>query len=159
ERPARLTLLSGGEPGAKRTEIKADLGDVYVSGEGGLMGLVVSPDFAKTREFTVCHAYQEGGAPVDVRVVTWKLSEDGTSAEKVRALGAGVPLVVGGGHSGCGLGQGPDGEWLIGTGDAAKGANPQDKEGVGGKVLRVAPKTGEGLPDNPFANSSNTDTR
>lgn len=159
ERPARLTLLSGGEPGAKRTEIKADLGDVYVSGEGGLMGLVVSPDFAKTREFTVCHAYQEGGAPVDVRVVTWKLSEDGTSAEKVRTLVTGIPLNDSGRHSGCRLEYGPDGELLIGTGDAAQGANPQDKEGLGGKVLRVDPKTGEGLPDNPFANSSNTNTR
>ncbi len=159
ERPGRLTLLSGGKPGAQRTQVEADLSDVYAVGEGGLMGLVVDPEFEKTREFTVCHAYQEGGEPVDVRVVTWKLAEDGRSASKARTLVTGIPLNDSGRHSGCRLEYGPDGELLIGTGDAAVGTNPQDKKGLGGKVLRVDAKTGEGLKDNPFADSSDPNTR
>ncbi|MEZ5095416.1 MAG: PQQ-dependent sugar dehydrogenase [Nocardioides sp.] len=46
ERPARLTLLSSGRAGATVTRVRADLGDVYVQGEGGLLGLVLHPDFA-----------------------------------------------------------------------------------------------------------------
>ncbi|MGH3434674.1 MAG: PQQ-dependent sugar dehydrogenase [Thermocrispum sp.] len=159
ERPGRLTLLSGGEPGARRTPVEADLNDVYVAGEGGLMGLVVDPKFEQTREFTLCHAYQDGANPTDVRVVTWKLAEDGASASKVRTLLTGITLNDSGRHSGCRLEYGPDGELLVGTGDSAQAPNPQDKTSLGGKVLRVDPKTGEGLPDNPFADSDNANTR
>lgn len=86
ERSGRLTVLASGKPGAQRTPVEADLNDVYAAGEGGLMGLVVHPDFEETREFTVCHAYQDGANPVDVRVVTWEMAEDFTSADKVRTL-------------------------------------------------------------------------
>jgi len=60
ERPARLRLLSGTGPGATVSDVAADLGDVYVRGEGGLMGLLVHPDFAQTRRFTTCQTHQEG---------------------------------------------------------------------------------------------------
>ncbi|HKR48354.1 MAG TPA: PQQ-dependent sugar dehydrogenase, partial [Pseudonocardiaceae bacterium] len=59
ERSARIRLLSSTRPGARVTEVAAELGDVYVAGEGGLMGLVVHPDFAKTRRFTTCQTHQE----------------------------------------------------------------------------------------------------
>lgn len=159
ERPGRLTLLASGEPGAQRTPVEADLFDVYAAGEGGLMGLVVDPQFEQTREFTVCHAYKDGADPTDVRVVTWKLAEDGASAEKVRTVLTGITLNDSGRHSGCRLEYGPNGELFVGTGDSAEAANPQDKGGLGGKVLRVDPKTGEGLGDNPFADSENANTR
>ena len=45
QRPGKIALLSSAEPGATVTEVKADLSDVLVQGEGGLMGLVVHPDF------------------------------------------------------------------------------------------------------------------
>ena len=48
ERPARIRLLSGTGPGATVSDVAADLGDVYARGEGGLMGLLVHPDFAQT---------------------------------------------------------------------------------------------------------------
>src|SRR3954454_12176567 len=73
ERPARIKLLSSTRPGARVSEVAADLDDVYVAGEGGLMGLVVHPDFANTHRFTTCQTHQERGRPVDVRLVTWEL--------------------------------------------------------------------------------------
>ncbi len=46
ERPGRISLVSGLRKGADVTRVRADLDDVYVQGEGGLMGMVVHPDFA-----------------------------------------------------------------------------------------------------------------
>ena len=46
EREGRLALLSGTVEGASVTPVDADLGDLLAQGEGGLMGMVVHPDFA-----------------------------------------------------------------------------------------------------------------
>lgn len=154
ERPGRLTLLSSGEPGARVTRVDADLSEVYAEGEGGLLGMVLHPDFARSRLFTTCLDHQEGGQPVDIRLVTWRLSEDGRSAERVRDLLTGLPVAVGGRHSGCRPTIGPDGSLLVGTGDTAVGSIPQDLGSLGGKVLRLDLETGRPLPDNPFADAA-----
>src|SRR6185312_4611650 len=73
ERPARLSLLPSTAPGTRAVPIAADLDDVYVAGEGGLMGLVVHPDFAQTRRFTTCQTHRQGGRPMDIRLITWEL--------------------------------------------------------------------------------------
>ncbi|MEZ5092544.1 sorbosone dehydrogenase family protein [Nocardioides sp.] len=154
ERPARLTLLSSSRPGAEVTRVEADLSDVYVAGEGGLLGMVVHPDFAQSRLFTTCQDHQEGGTPVDIRLVTWRLSADGRSAERVRDLLTGLPVAVGGRHSGCRPTIGADGALLVGTGDTAVGSIAQDLGSLGGKVLRLDLDTGRPLPDNPFADAA-----
>lgn len=159
ERPARLKLLSSGQPGAQVTEIDADLSDVYVAGEGGLMGLVVHPDFASSRRFTTCQAHGDGGNPVDVRLVTWRLSDDGRSAQKVADLLTGLPLNPSGRHSGCRPAIASDGALLVGTGDTARPEVAQDRSKLGGKMLRIDLNTGEGLPDNPFADSADPNER
>ena len=77
ERPGRISLVSGLREGSRRTTVRADLDDLFVQGEGGLMGMVVHPDFATSRAFTTCQTHQEGGDPKDIRLVTWRLSQDG----------------------------------------------------------------------------------
>src|SRR6202008_4269347 len=49
QRDGRIAMLSGTQPGARVTPVAADQSDVYVRGEGGLMGMVVHPDFAQSR--------------------------------------------------------------------------------------------------------------
>lgn len=159
ERPGRLTLLSSGEPGARVTRVDADLSEVYAEGEGGLLGMVLHPDFARSRLFTTCLDHQVGGRPVDIRLVTWRLSADGTSAERVRDLLTGLPVALGGRHSGCRPTIGPDGSLLVGTGDTAVGSIPQDLGSLGGKVLRLDLATGRPLPDNPFADAADPPQR
>ena len=154
ERPARISLVSGLREGAEVTRVEADLDDVFVQGEGGLMGMVVHPDFASSRLFTTCQTHEEGGSPEDVRLVTWRLSADGSSAERVRDLLTGLPLSTGR-HSGCRPEIAADGALLVGTGDVARGRVPQDRTSLGGKVLRLDLETGEPLPDNPFASAGN----
>ena len=158
ERPGRLSIVSGLREGARRTPVRADLADVYVAGEGGLMGMVVHPDFASSRLFTTCQTHQEDGAPVDIRLVTWRLSPDGSSAQRVRDLLTGLPISTGR-HSGCRPEIAADGALLVGTGDTAQASVPQDRTSLGGKVLRLDLKTGEPLPDNPFASSGNRNER
>ena len=154
ERPGRISLVSGLREGARRTTVRADLGDLFVAGEGGLMGMVVHPDFATSREFTTCQTHQEGGEAKDIRLVTWRLSADEGSAQRVKTLLSGLPISSGR-HSGCRPEIAADGALLVGTGDTAQGNIPQDRTILGGKVLRLDLETGQPLPDNPFASSSN----
>lgn len=158
ERPGRISIVSGLREGATRREVRADLDDVFVMGEGGLMGMVVHPDFASSRLFTTCQTHEEGGEADDIRLVTWRLSADGSSAERVRDLLTGLPISSGR-HSGCRPEIAADGALLVGTGDVARGANPQDRTSLGGKVLRLDLETGEPMPDNPFASSGNARER
>lgn len=152
ERPGRIRLLADTGPGAAISEVAADLGDVYARGEGGLMGLLVHPDFARTHRFTTCQTHQEGGQPIDIQLVTWELSPDGRAATRVAdPLLGGLPLNPSGRHSGCRPTLGPDGALYVGTGDSANPDVPQDRSRLGGKVLRVDLATGGPAPGNPFA--------
>ena len=160
ERPGRIRLLSGTGPGAAVSEVAADLGDVHVRGEGGLMGLLVHPDFAQTRRFTTCQTHQEGGAPRDIQLVTWELSPDGRAATRVAdPLLGGLPLNSSGRHSGCRPALGPDGALYVGTGDSANPAVSQDRTRLGGKVLRMDLATGGPAPGNPFAAAADPTVR
>ena len=159
QRPAKIALLSSSEPGATTTELRADLSDVLVQGEGGLLGLIVHPDFARSREFTTCQTHTENGEAKDIRLVTWKLSDDEKSATREKDLLTGLPLNPSGRHSGCRPTLARDGALLVGTGDTARGNISQDRTILGGKVLRLDLKTGEPLPDNPFIDSANKNER
>ncbi|MFD8501088.1 PQQ-dependent sugar dehydrogenase [Amycolatopsis sp. NPDC059657] len=150
QRPGRLALIDAG----KVSTVDADFGDVLVAGEGGLMGLVVHPDFAATGEFTTCQTHRD---PDDVRLVTWKL--DGTRATRVRDLLTGLPVNPSGRHSGCRPALAADGALLVGTGDTARPSISQDRRSLGGKVLRIDLHTGNPLPGNPFLGSADTDPR
>ncbi|WP_431924778.1 PQQ-dependent sugar dehydrogenase [Amycolatopsis tucumanensis] len=150
QRPGRLALVRG----TAVTQVQADFSDVWARGEGGLMGMVVHPDFATSRRFTTCQTHQEGGRAVDVRLVTWTLSADERSATKVRDLLTGLPVNQSGRHSGCRPEIAADGALLVGTGDTARPDVSQDRHSLGGKVLRIDLNTGAPLPDNPFISSA-----
>ena len=154
QRPGRIALLAGAAPGATVSEVRADLADVMARGEGGLMGMVVHPDFATSRHFTTCQTHGEGGQLVDVRLVTWQLAADGRSAQRVRELLTGLPVNQSGRHSGCRPTLAPDGTLFVGTGDTARGTIAQDRGSLGGKVLRIDLATGGPAPGNPFANAA-----
>jgi glucose/arabinose dehydrogenase len=156
ERDGRIALLSATTPGAAVTPVAADLSDVYVRGEGGLMGLAVHPDFAESRRFTTCQTHMQEGAATDVRLVTWQLSADGTAASRVAdPLVGGLPINPSGRHSGCRPTVAEDGALLVGTGDTARGTISQDLTSLGGKVLRVDLATGGPAEGNPFAEAEN----
>lgn len=148
ERGGRLLTLADGEA----REVAVELEDFFTGSEAGLMGLAVSPDFEQDRRVLACHATASGGPPQDVRVVSLSLSDDLTSAQVDRVVVEGLPITSGR-HSGCRLLLTDDGTLLIGTGDAADPATPQDLQSLGGKVLAVR-TDGSPLPEAPFVDGA-----
>lgn len=154
ERPGRISVR---HPDGEVAPVTAGMSDLFASGETGLMGIVADPAFASNRRVYTCQGAQNGTAR-DIRVVPWTVASGGRTFDRQPALVTGLP-VSSGRHGGCRLRFGADGQLWIGTGDAAIGTIPQDLTSLGGKVLRVDKTTGAGSAGNPFAGSSNVDTR
>jgi glucose/arabinose dehydrogenase len=117
--------------------------DVYVVGEGGLLGAIADVDFASNHYLYTCMNVQ-GPA---VAVVRWQLSEDLKQVLERKDIVTGLPSNRSGRHSGCRLAMGVNGHLWIGTGDTAVGSLPQDPQSLGGKVLRVD-REGQGVAGN-----------
>jgi len=116
---------------------------VVPQGEGGLMGIAVSPSFTTDRTIVVAYT-----AATDNRVVRLQVADDGTvdgAAQQVVVSG----IVKGGIHNGGAVAFGPDGLLYIGTGEAGRRGPAQDRDDLGGKILRVTPD-GAPAPGNPF---------
>ena len=62
--------------------LAADLGDLVVFGETGLMGVVVDPDFSANRQIYTCQGYQNGVIR-DVRVIRWRIDADYRTATRI----------------------------------------------------------------------------
>ena len=149
ERPGGLTAV---RPDGSTQEVAANFDDLFVEGETGLMGLVLSPSFGDDRRFYTCQGVEDGGDGPAIEVVAWTVDEGWTEATRVAdPLVGGIPVNQDSGrHGGCRLRFDPSGALLISTGDNAVGTAPQDLTSLAGKVLRADPATGEALPDNPF---------
>jgi glucose/arabinose dehydrogenase len=116
---------------------------VEPDGEGGLLGIAVSPSFATDR---TVFAYLTSSQ--DNRVV--RMTFDGTSLKPGPVIVSGIAKA--GNHDGGRLAFGPDGYLYISTGDAAQRDPAQDKGSLNGKILRVT-KDGSPAPGNPFPGS------
>ncbi len=144
ERAGRLNVYVDGVDAPPFTVAPSDL---IASGEGGMMGLEVDPDFNSNGYVYVCMGSNASG-PTDVRLVRFTLrAPDGDEVLDRDDIVTGMPYSTGR-HSGCRPRFGPDGYLWVGTGDAAVGVNPQDDNSLGGKVLRID-RGGAAAPGNP----------
>ena len=138
--------------------LTASLTDLWVNGETGLMGLAVDPGFAVNRTFYSCQGWKNAADTAhDVRVVKWTLNTALTAATRGAAIVTGISATSGR-HGGCRLTFDATGALMVGTGDAATGTNPQNLASSNGKTLRVR-TDGTAPADNPFASSTNANTR
>jgi glucose/arabinose dehydrogenase len=112
-------------------------------GEGGLMGLAVARDFARAP-----WVYAYFTATDDNRIV--RMRYEGGRLGAPQMLVTGIPKA--GIHNGGRLVFGPDGMLYAGTGEAGDRPLSQDRDSLGGKILRMTP---DGKPpgDNPFRGS------
>ena len=117
---------------------------VAASGEGGLLGLAVDPATFSTKP--VLYAYFTSAS--DNRVVTIAL--DGGRFGAQTPIITGIPK--GGIHNGGRLKFGPDGFLYVTTGETGQTGLSQNRESLGGKILRVT-TDGSPAPGNPFPGS------
>jgi glucose/arabinose dehydrogenase len=143
--------LSAVLPDGDVRQVSDDFGDLFARGETGLMGLVLDPAFATNRRFYTCQG--RAGSPPDIAVIAWTVDPDWRAATRVAdPLLGGIPVNGRTGrHGGCRLRFDPTGALLVGTGDNAVGTNPQDRNTLAGKVLRIDPATGQPAAGNPFS--------
>ena len=146
ERPGRIRVV---ERGQLRAEPWLTI-EVASSGEAGLMGLAIDPQFSQNRFVYVAYSYRSGTFSTRNRLV--RLREDtktGTGAlDKVL-----IDDVAGANnHDGGRVKFGPDGKLYWTMGDAQTTRYSQDLKSLNGKILRLNPD-GTIPTDNPFANS------
>jgi aldose sugar dehydrogenase len=146
---ATLSVFKHGH--VKRVEFPSQ--SVWVSGETGLMGLEVDPQFANNHRIYTCQGGFTANGGHDVHVTAWTLDPKLRKAKMDKVLVGGFPTSSGR-HGGCRLIVTSDGSLLVGTGDAAEGTNPENLDSLGGKTLRLNRFTGAPWPSNPFAGAS-----
>ncbi|KOT27543.1 glucose sorbosone dehydrogenase [Streptomyces caelestis] len=143
---ATITRIDG------KTGEKTEVGEVpgvSPSGEGGLLGIAFSPEYASDR---MIYAYFTSAS--DNRIVRMVYDEGKPAGEQLGApdtVFRGIPK--GEIHNGGRIAFGPDGMLYAGTGESGDTGLSQDKESLGGKILRLTPE-GEPAPGNPFPDSA-----
>lgn len=115
---------------------------VATGGEGGLLGLAVSPTFRADRTVFVYYTSAR-----DNRVAAITLTDGAAAIESQRNILTGIPAASI--HNGGRLLAARDGTLFIGTGDAAVADNAQRLDSLSGKILHVT-ATGAGAAGNPF---------
>ncbi|WP_339131762.1 PQQ-dependent sugar dehydrogenase [Streptomyces sp. f51] len=131
-----------------RKTLLGDVPGVAPAGEGGLLGLALSPDYASDH---LIYAYLTTAS--DNRIVRMLYDGRKPSGEQLGApdtIFRGIPKGVI--HNGGRIAFGPDRMLYAGTGETGDRGLAQDTKSFGGKILRMTPE-GEPAPGNPFPDS------
>ncbi|MEU1644574.1 PQQ-dependent sugar dehydrogenase [Micromonospora zamorensis] len=127
-------------PGQPTVQV-ARIAGVVGGGEGGLLGLAVSPRYRLDRWVYVCFTTAS-----DIRIARFRLN----APQRQQVIFSGpVRASI---HNGGRIAFGPDGMLYVGVGDAGVPSNAQNLASRNGKILRIRPNGG--VPaGNPFPGS------
>ena len=114
-------------------------------GEGGLLGVAVSPAFETDRLVYLYRTMPDGN-----QVVRAELDALAASLAPLQVVIGGIPAA--GNHNGGRIAFGPDGLLYVATSDAVNPAFAQDPGSLGGKILRLT-ADGAPAPGNPTEGS------
>ncbi|MFG3157684.1 PQQ-dependent sugar dehydrogenase [Streptomyces sp. NPDC048219] len=141
------TITRVDEKTGRTTEL-GEVPGVSPAGEGGLLGIALSPDYASDH---MIYAYFTSAS--DNRIVRMLYDAKKPPGEQLGApdtVFKGIPKGVI--HNGGRIAFGPDGMLYAGTGESGERGLSQDRKSLGGKILRMTPE-GEPAPGNPFPDS------
>ena len=143
ERPGRLRIV--GADGSLSAPLTG-LPEIYDSGQGGLLDVILDPDFASNSTI-----YFSDSPPVErrgtTRIAKAKLTD--TGLEDVTVLFTATTPGSNGRHFGSRLVIGTDGYLYASIGDHGADDTAQDLSLHSGKIIRIT-KDGAPAPDNPF---------
>lgn len=144
ERPGRVRVIRDGE---LEPEPWARV-EVTHTGESGLMGIALSPNFETDGHVFVVGTFTGDDGNLSNHVLRY--TDRAGSGQEPRVIVAAIPAARF--HAGDALVVGPDGKLYIGTGDAREPASAQDRGSLAGKILRYE-LDGSVPADNPFPGS------
>lgn len=146
ERPGHLRWVS---PEGKLSAPLAGVPKVWAKGQGGLLDVVLSPDFANDR--LVYLSFAEGGQDgnAGTAVGRGRLSDDMSSLSDFKVIFRQEPKLSTGNHFGSRLVFDRDGYLFIALGENNQRSTSQDLDKLQGKVVRIYPD-GRIPEDNPF---------
>jgi aldose sugar dehydrogenase len=148
-------LLPVGAGGLSATSGQGGLPPIAARGQGGLLDVALSPDFANDQ--TIFWSFSEerkGGSGTSV--ARGKLTADRQKLEQVRVIFRAMPTYDNGLHFGSRLAFGPDNMLYITLGDRFDQPNRPKVQQLDthlGKIIRINPN-GSVPTDNPFAKQS-----
>jgi aldose sugar dehydrogenase len=144
ERPGRLRLLS---TTGQLSAPLAGVPTVFAQGQGGLLDVLVDPQFATNGLIYLSYA-ESGTGGAGTAVARARLTDNGL--QELRVIYRQEPKVSGGNHFGSRLVLARDGRLFVTQGDRfAFRERSQDLAMGQGKVMRIA-TDGSALSDNPF---------
>ncbi|MEO4015788.1 MULTISPECIES: PQQ-dependent sugar dehydrogenase [Pseudomonas] len=147
ERPGNLRVVSAD---GKLSAPLSGVPKVWAKGQGGLLDVVLSPDFKQDR--TVYLSYAEGGGEgnkAGTAVGRGRLSDDLTAIKDFKVIFRQEPKLSVGNHFGSRLVFDRDGYLFITLGENNDRPTAQDLDKLQGKVVRIYPD-GKVPDDNPF---------
>lgn len=146
ERPGHLRVVS---PEGKLSAPLSGVPQVWAKGQGGLLDVVLSPDFAKDRLVYVSYAEGGEGGKAGTAVGRARLSDDLTELDNFEVIFRQTPKLSTGDHFGSRLAFDRDGYLFIALGENNQRPTSQDLDKLQGKIVRIFPD-GRIPPDNPF---------
>lgn len=147
ERPGNLRLVTAD---GKLSAPISGVPKVWAKSQGGLLDVVLSPDFAQDR--TVYLSYAEGGGEggkAGTAVGRGQLSQDLTQLNNFKVILRQEPKLSTGNHFGSRLVFDRDGYLFVSLGENNDRPTAQDLDKLQGKIVRIYPD-GKVPDDNPF---------
>lgn len=146
ERPGHLRWVSSE---GKLSEPLAGVPKVWAKGQGGLLDVVLSPDFANDRLVYLSFAEEGQDGNAGTAVGRGRLSDDMSSLSDFKVIFRQEPKLSTGNHFGSRLVFDRDGYLFIALGENNQRSTSQDLDKLQGKVVRIYPD-GRIPEDNPF---------